>query len=122
MQLVECSHHKPEAPFSQPAPFLRLMGSWEEDAHHSGLDSHIPGCRTGSEGPQCIFCTKLKTYSSPNEPKVRDGPSLPGDHFHFPESEKMETIGLMEWSFVVMVAGEKTMNTQSQPNNVSFGS
>lgn len=76
----------------------------------------------GVRDSKCIFCTKLKMCSFPMEPKVRDGPGLPRDHSHLPESQKMETIGLMEWSFVVMVAGDKQMDTQSQHNNLSFGS
>lgn len=66
-----------------------------------------------------ICCTKLKMSSFPSEPEVRDGPGLPRDHSHFPESEEMDTIGLMEWSCVVMVAGEEQMSPQPQPNNVS---
>lgn len=34
----------------------------------------------------------LKMRSFPGKPKVRDGPGLPRDHSHFPESEEMETV------------------------------
>jgi hypothetical protein len=56
---------------------------------------------------KCIFHTELKTCSFPSEPKVRDGPGLSRDRSHFAKYEKMGTIGLMEWSVVVMAAGEE---------------
>lgn len=77
--------------------------------------THIPDCRTRSGDSKCIFRTELKICSSPSEPKVRDGPGLSKDRSHSAESEKMKTIGLMEWSGVVMAAGEEQMSESPVP-------
>lgn len=43
------------------------------------------------------------------EQEVRDQTALCRERPHFPKSQKLEQIGLMEWSLVVMVAeGEQT--------------
>lgn len=88
----------------------------------AGLSHTSKTAELGAGDSKCIFHTDLKSCSFPSEPKVRDGPGLSRDRSHFAESEKMGTIGLMEWSVVVMAAGEEQTSPQSQPNNVSFSS
>lgn len=79
----------------------------------AGLTHTSQAAELGARDSKCILCTELKMHSSPREPKVRDRTGLPRNHPHFPESEKTETVGLMEGRSVVMVAGEEWMNTQT---------
>lgn len=79
----------------------------------AGLTHTSQAAELGARDSKCILCTELKMHSSPREPKVRDRTGLPRKHSHFPESEKMETVGLMEECSVVMVVGEERVNTQT---------